>query len=312
MNPQTDPITIREAVLPLEIGVFFQQLRAYHARDIFPDPLDEDRAYFLSDAYRAQIEALHARAENRCRYLFFTQNGIDVGFALPVIYETEDAKCFLLEFCVYPEYRGRGLGHRCAQTLVNWTKQLGVCYWELGCGADVRRLRFWTRVGFVPNGADEWGEPLLLLPPKDAVPFHVEMLSDPTDWQLLKLENGFLREVGEAPVSDEAKGRLQKAVADGNITFFLAKRGCRAIGMCSVVRCFSTFCCEDTGVFDDFFVEPAFRKQGAARLLAKAAQSWSREQGLSSLTVCCAPCDEAMYQHLGFSLRLGSTFACPI
>lgn len=79
--------------------------------------------------------------------------------------------------------------------------------------------------------------------------------------------------------------------------------------MCSVVKCFSTFACTDTGIFEDFYVEPAFRKQGIARKLARAAQAWSREQGLASLTVCSAPCDEKMYQSLGFETPLGAVFA---
>ena len=47
--------------------------------------------------------------------------------------------------------------------------------------------------GFVKNGFDEWGEPLMILPPEDEISFTVEVLNDPTDWQLLKLENGFKR-----------------------------------------------------------------------------------------------------------------------
>ena len=79
--------------------------------------------------------------------------------------------------------------------------------------------------------------------------------------------------------------------------------------MCSVAKCFSTFACTDTGVFDDFYIEPVFRKKGMARKLAKAAQDWCKENGLASLTVTCAPCDEGMYQALGFDVRLGLTFA---
>ena len=81
------------------------------------------------------------------------------------------------------------------------------------------------------------------------------------------------------------------------------------MGMCSVAKCFSTFACTDTGVFDDFYIEPVFRKNGVARKLAQAAQDWCKEKGLASLTVCSAPCDEGMYQALGFDVRLGSTFA---
>ena len=79
--------------------------------------------------------------------------------------------------------------------------------------------------------------------------------------------------------------------------------------MCSVAKCFSTFACSDTGVFDDFYIEPVFRRKGIARMLAQAAQNWSKDNRLSSLTVTCAPCDEGMYQALGFEARLGSTFA---
>ena len=50
-------IHIREAVTPEEVECFWQELHAYHARDIFPDPAEEDRAYFLDDSqYRAAVQ----------------------------------------------------------------------------------------------------------------------------------------------------------------------------------------------------------------------------------------------------------------
>ena len=108
---------------------------------------------------------------------------------------------------------------------------------------------------------------------------------------------------------EEKQEQLAQAIRDGKITFFVAKRGYRAVGMCSISRCFSTFACTDVGIFDDFYIEPAFRKKGAAWLLAQAAQEWSKENALASLTVTCAPCDEGMYQALGFDTHLGNTFA---
>ena len=83
----------------------------------------------------------------------------------------------------------------------------------------------------------------------------------------------------------------------------------RAVGLCSVARVYSTFACGDTAVFEDFFVEPMFRRAGAARLLARTARDWCRAQGVTSLTVTCAPCDEAMYRRLGFDTPLGGTLA---
>ncbi len=137
----------------------------------------------------------------------------------------------------------------------------------------------------------------------------VETLSDPEDGQLKGLENGFLKEIGEAPSTKEQQERLARAILAGKITFFMAKCGSRAVGMCSVARCFSTYVCTDIGAFDDFYIEPAFRKRGIAKALAKAAQSWCKANGLASLTVTCAPCDEGMYQALGFDTHLGKAFA---
>ena len=144
---------------------------------------------------------------------------------------------------------------------------------------------------------------------EDEVPFTVEPLAEPADWQLLKLENGFKKDIGEESLTNEKQRLLQQAIREGKITFFVAKRGYRAVGMCSVAKCYSTFSCTDTGIYEDFYIEPAFRGKGIARKLAEAAQAWCKDNGISSLTVCCAPCDEKMYRALGFDIGLGTTFA---
>lgn len=302
-------ITIREAITEPDVQAFWVELRAYQARDLFPDPEDEDRAYFLSGSeYPAHIQQLHDRPKDRIHYLFFHRDGQDIGFAMPVIYETEDGKCFILEFCVYPAFRGGGTGTQCAQALLSWAWQRGAAYAELNCG-DPRRRRFWSRVGFLPNGVDEWGEPLMLLPPKEAHPFTVEILTGSTDWQLHHLLNSFLLEIGEDALDDAKMARLARAIREQEIIFFLAKRGTRAVGICSVSPHFSTFACKPCGVFDDFYVEPPFRGQGIPRLLVHAAQNWCREQGFASLTVGCCAGDAPMYDHLGFSTALGTMLA---
>lgn len=300
-------ITIREASTETDVAAFWEQLYMYFKRDLYPDPGSEDRAYFLGEEYREQMQIIHDRPQDRCRYLFFCRNGQDIGLAMPVIYTSEDGKCFLMEFCVFPEYRGSGTGTACANVLLDWAKQNGAFYMELNCGQEQRR-RFWQSVGFRENGTDEWGEPLMLLPPEKELPITVEILSDPEDWQLLKLENGFKIEIGEEPLTETQQEQLRQAVRAGKITFFLAKRGCRAVGMCSVVSCFSTFTCGNTAVFEDFYVEPVFRRKGIARQLAQAAQAWCKAQGFASLTVCCAPCDAELYQALGFAVQLGISF----
>ena len=193
--------------------------------------------------------------------------------------------------------------------LLNWAREHGALYAELNHGSGERRRHFWESVGFIENGADEWGEPLMILPPAEDIPITVEVLSDPEDWQIKKLENGFKKDIGEEALTEEQQKQLQQAIKEGKITFFVAKRGYRAVGMCSVAKCYSTFSCSDTGVYEDFYIEPAFRGKGIARKLAQAAQTWCKNSGISSLTVCCAPCDEKMYQALGFDIGLGTTFA---
>ena len=303
-------IVIREAITETDVAAFWEQLHIYFQRDIFPDPEDEDREYFLSDMeYRTHMQKIHDRPQDRCYYLFFNRDGQDIGFALPVIYTTEDGKCFIMEYCVYPEFRGNGIGKECARALLDWAREKGALYAELNCGGNQRREHFWQSVGFVKNGADEWGEPLMILPPAEEVPITVEVLTDSKDWQLKKLENGFLKEIGEQTLTEEQQEKLAQAISDGKITFFVAKRGYRTVGMCSVAKCFSTFTCADTGVFDDFYIEPAFRRKGIARKLTMTAQNWCEENGIASLTVCCAPCDEQMYNNLGFEVSLGHTYA---
>lgn len=137
----------------------------------------------------------------------------------------------------------------------------------------------------------------------------VAELANPEEEQLARLENDYLRQIGEPILTVEKRRMLTEAIRAGRITFFVARRGDRAVGMCSVARCFSTFGCSDVGVFEDFYVEPAFCGRGVARMLAQAAQEWCRANGIASLTVCSAPCDAEMYQALGFEVPLGNTFA---
>ncbi len=276
---------------------------------------EESLDYFLGEEYRGAIGKRHDRPVDRLYYLAFLRSGAEIGYAMPASFPSEDGKWFIMEFWVEPELRGGGTGTACARALLAWAGARGASYFELNAEEEPRR-RFWAALGFAPNGTDEWGNPCMLLPPEEALPLRVERLTDPDGpelgWQLLKLENSFLAEIREEPLTGEKKERLADAVRAGRIAFFLALRGTRAVGMCSVSPCFSTFACGETGVFDDFYVEPPFRRQGAARLLARAAQGWCRERGMASLTVGCSAGDVGMYRALGFEVELGTMLACPL
>lgn len=118
-------ITVREAVTEIEIAAFWEQLYNYYKRDIFPDSVDGEQNHFLGGEYRQHMEIIHKRPQDRCYYLLFYQNEQNVGFAMPVIYTSEDGKCFIMDFCVYPEFRGNGMGKECARALLKWAEKKG-------------------------------------------------------------------------------------------------------------------------------------------------------------------------------------------
>ena len=119
-------------------------------------------------------------------------------------------------------------------------------------------------------------------------------------WSLQKL---YKAEIGEDEPDGAGKDRLEQAIKTGRILFFGAFDDKTLIGCCSVTIGFSTFNYLPSGVFEDFYILPAYRHRGIARQLVQFAR---RESGVFSLTVGCADCDLQMYESLGFSIRLGN------
>ncbi|MBO4384608.1 MAG: GNAT family N-acetyltransferase [Clostridia bacterium] len=131
-------------------------------------------------------------------------------------------------------------------------------------------------------------------------------LSETSIDALWELQKAFKAEIGEGAPDEEDKERLKEAIAEGRIVFFGAEENGELIGCCSVTVGFSTFDYAPSGVFDDFYIVPAYRHKGVARRLAETAFN---ESGVSTLTVGCADCDRAMYVSLGFGVRIGSLLA---
>ena len=119
---------------------------------------------------------------------------------------------------------------------------------------------------------------------------------------LCALQTAYKAEIGEEAPDDAAFLRLRTAVSEKEIMFYACEHEGEMIAMCSVCRTFSTFDYRPSGVFEDFYIHPDYRKKGAARALADFA---ARESGASTLLVGCAPCDEGMYRSLGFDAPLG-------
>lgn len=138
---------------------------AEHYRYLTEDGIissDEDRAYFQSDEYRLVIRDHMLRETDRHHLVHFMADGQAIGAASYCIYQSEDGKCFILDFWVFPSFRSNGAGHRCFAALQAYTQADGARYYEINCDGRADRLRFWQSNGFISNGLDEYGDPLLI------------------------------------------------------------------------------------------------------------------------------------------------------
>ena len=95
--------------------------------------------------------------------VYFVENGIRVGAAQYCTYRSEDGKCFILDFWVFPEFRGLRMGHKCFEALEGYTKADGAVYFEINVEKE-NAARFWASLGFRDNGVDEWGMKLMVKP----------------------------------------------------------------------------------------------------------------------------------------------------
>ncbi len=131
-----------------------------------------------------------------------------------------------------------------------------------------------------------------------------------SDTSVIKsLMEQYKKSIGETPLDDNQYEAIYKAICDKSIYFFVAKDNEEIVGMCSVSKTFSTFTCNYSGVFEDFYVVPKYRKKGIARELTKYVFEWCKENEVLSLWVGCADCDIEMYKSLGFEIPLGNLLA---
>ena len=122
---------------------------------------DEDIEYFQSPQYRDVIRAHMERDTDKHHIVYFRRDGLRIGAAQYTTYQSEDGKCFLLDFWVFPEYRGGGTGHSCFEALERYTKADGARFYEINCQRE-NSARFWRSLGFVNNGMDEYDMPLMI------------------------------------------------------------------------------------------------------------------------------------------------------
>lgn len=138
---------------------------AEHIRYLVEDGIvtnEAEKAYFQSDEYRQLIREHTLRETDRHHLVHFVEVGQRVGAASYCTYKSEDGKCFILDFWVFPAYRGHGNGHRCFDALRAYAEADGALYYEINCDGRADRIRFWHSNGFADNGVDEYDMPLLI------------------------------------------------------------------------------------------------------------------------------------------------------
>ena len=122
---------------------------------------EEDIAYFAGDEYRNIIMAHMMRETDKHHMVYFVDDEKRIGAAQYNTYQSEDGKCFVLDFWVFPEYRGKGTGHQCFKALEAYTKEDGAVYYEINSEKE-DSIRFWKSLGFVENGKDEYDMPVFI------------------------------------------------------------------------------------------------------------------------------------------------------
>lgn len=135
-----------------------------HIRYLVDDEIvtdEEDIQYFKSGEYRDIIKAHMIRSVDRHHMVYFVRDSARIGAAQYNTYQSEDGKCFILDFWVFPKHRGNGTGHHCFEALQNHTKSEGARYYELNCTKE-NAHRFWKSLGFVDCGVDEYEMPIMV------------------------------------------------------------------------------------------------------------------------------------------------------
>ena len=122
---------------------------------------EEDIEYFSGDEYRDIIKANMTREKDKHHMVYFVEDDKKVGAAQYNTYQSEDGKCFILDFWVFPEFRGNGTGHDCYSVLEAYTKADGAKYFEINSEKE-DSVRFWKALGFTENGKDEYDMPLFI------------------------------------------------------------------------------------------------------------------------------------------------------
>lgn len=149
-----------EEVPPEQASGFWEKHWAYLISDLIithPEDLD----YFASPTYRVVLEEHMLRDRDPHHMIYFYKDETFVGATHYTTYQSEDGKCFILDFWILPPYRHQGVGRACFKALEHYTKEGGAVYYLLNSSKE-SSINFWKSLGFRAHGRDEYGVQLFI------------------------------------------------------------------------------------------------------------------------------------------------------
>lgn len=137
-----------------EIDKFWEKHIKYLIEDkIITD--EEDVEYFSGREYRDILESHMVREKDKHHIAYFMEDGLEIGAVQFTTYHSEDGKCFILDYWIYPDFRNKAKGTKCFKKFEEYTKSDGAKYYVLNSMKE-NSIKFWERLGFVEDGIDEY------------------------------------------------------------------------------------------------------------------------------------------------------------
>ena len=118
---------------------------------------NNDYKWFFSKEYKNVIMEAFYRDDARLCIVFMQEENKNIGFAVYVIYHSEEGKCLIVDFCIKKELRNKGLGKIFFKLLLEYVKENGAQYLALNVSNENNK-KFWKNNGFIEAGKDEYGD----------------------------------------------------------------------------------------------------------------------------------------------------------
>jgi len=135
-----------------DIDCFWEKRNQYFQNDIIPnreDKLtDSDKEWFFSNEYKEHIMTLFKRNTDPLYIVFINKDNSNIGFIVYVIYNSEDGKCFILDYCIYQQYRSKGIGKVVFNLIEEKFIDKGATYIDLNV-SNTNNEKFWISNGFL-------------------------------------------------------------------------------------------------------------------------------------------------------------------